>query len=326
MFRGAIPSPSPPERLMQYTSERTPPQDACPFVATSPRTPEEVCRPPPISPRAPQRPRAMTRRDTLAGLQRGAIPSPSPPERLTQYTSERTPPQDACPFVATSPRTPEEVCRPPPISPRAPQRPRAMTRRDTLAGLQRGAIPSPSPPERLTQYTSERTPPQAACPFAATSPRTPEEVCRPPPISPQAPQRPQARARLDPLTGILQEANLPTSPPLTSQRTPDIMASPRTPQNRLQIPLLRTTTGPQYVSTPRRAYNFQVTITSPTSPIQQIQGDHIIGNDEVNAVSDIIINVSNRTGEDLNGRSVTVNTRNSRISPGKYKLYKSIRV
>lgn len=151
------------------------------------------------------------------------------------------------------------------------------------------------------------------------SPRTPEQQTIPNPQSYQnAPVRPSASRR-----------------PQQTDRTPVRRPETRAQRgNRATLPAMGIQSPKRRypTSTPRTMLGkspiFQIIVSSPNeSRIEKLQCDQNMTNKEIEKIGDIVANISAKDGADVfdNG-SVSVSTRNVNIVPGKYKLYKAVRM
>lgn len=225
--------------------------------------------------------------------------------------------------------------------------------------------PSPSPNRTLEgqQPNTPLSPSGAREGTDPTSPKTPENVLHnefEAPSAPRKPQQAQARGQNHPPPQF--QAVSPDAANAMSPKTPEMefhtLAVPRAPM-RLTIPEMRRRDAenvrsdvkdnsperegvskfpqtpktnsklrvPQFQTTPKNLNpSFQVTFSPPNqSGISRITGDKNISSDEIERVNEIIGNLSDLSGAEISGNAIALLTRNTTITPGRYKLYKIMR-
>lgn len=224
-----------------------------------------------------------------------------------------------------SPVTPQVQRQRVPTTPRATQQQRSLTTPRADHQFQTPRAHSHQVP------TTPRTLPQAT-----PSPRTPENTGRPQYVTaPAAPRRPTGRSV--PYSTLPRQSLFNRSSDDDAERPSSGFQAFNTPvsrpnaervRNRLA---LRPPTPRVHTSTPNTIrmpdISFRVLLPSPNeSAIRSIECDRNLSNREITQVNQIIDNITEAAGDDAfpNG-TVAVSTRNLRISPGKYKLYKVMR-
>jgi hypothetical protein len=167
----------------------------------------------------------------------------------------------------------------------------------------------------VTQY--ERTFMKPNSSLQSSSPRTPEQEVYVS-LNAHAPTRPATST-------IKKTPTTPTGRPnrtLKRRQTAADLEINVTPKGS------RITSTPFHNTTPKSILpHFQVIAPSPNiSGINQINCDQNMTNEEIEKIDEIVGNIKDEDGTEFFGNAVSVTTRNVGITPGKYLMYKVMRV
>lgn len=173
--------------------------------------------------------------------------------------------------------------------------------------------------ERSNNRTQIERPPRRP---QEESPKTPEQTFATPISAQYAPVRPATSEKKQ------SEGGTPVRRPETRARRGDRFALPamgiQSPKRRFPA------STPNRTLTPKSAApTFQVIIPSPNeSGIEKIQCDRNMSNEEIDKINEIVASVSINDDRPslFESSSISVTTRNVVIAPGKYQLYKVMRM